>query len=215
MNHAKPVNDLAYLNIAEAIEKHGTQGYLINRVSRFSRWGWFLFFSTFCAFIGYVIMDKSISPPVLAVGEDGKLLGTFQYMDTTTRTDEELVKAAKYFAEAFLSDNSNTVYEDKHVALNMMSTPLREKWKARWLEENTLVETERAKSRSYVQFEDEKTGIVHRRDGEVKIDVVGKQIVDNGEKTTEAFTLSLVLRIIRRDVKYNTSGIQVMELKRY
>ena len=114
----KPQTPSALLNA------HGPTGGLIVRLQRYALLGWAVALLLALLLIGFVVLDKVTPTPVLAVDAGGRVLGSFEYLSPQARSDEEVKSAAKHFLQHYLSLNSETIFEDYTVALNMMCRPL-------------------------------------------------------------------------------------------
>jgi len=108
-------------NRNELIARHGVQGSMMLRLQRFSLLGWFLFSFLLVTNIVVVTIDQIIPEPVIAVDEAGRVLGTFEFMDASQRTNEEILAGAIYFARNYVNVNSSTIFDDYAASVNMMS----------------------------------------------------------------------------------------------
>lgn len=178
-------------------------------LQRYALLGWGLFFGLVLFFMLYLVIDKLTPTPVIAVDESGRILGSIDYMDGTTRSDVQLIKGGKYFLSCYLSLTSDTVFEDYACALNMMSPAL----KASKLQEiektNYLARVNRTKTRSYLSFDDAGVTIEEKHDEKSVLRFVGKVMINAGTGTTEsAFDITLHMSTIAR-THDNMQGLRI------
>ena len=179
-------------------------------LQRYALLGWGLFFGLTLFFMLYLVIDKLTPTPVIAVDESGRILGSIDYMDGTTRTDAQIIKGGKYFLSCYLSLTSDTIFEDYACALNMMSPEL----KASKLQEvektNYLARVDRTKTRSYLTFaENEGVSIEAKHDEKSVVRFKGKVMINAGAGTTESdFDITLYMSTIAR-TQNNMQGIRI------
>jgi len=151
-------NNMSTTNTPNAIKKnnilreHGQQGWLIVRLQRNNTFGWISFFIVLVFLMLYMVASIFKPVPVLAVDEKGVLLGKFEYLDASARTESQIVAGAEFFLGRYLSLNSATVYSDISEALNMMDVKLRKEKLEEMKTTNYLVRIEDAKAHSYLEF---------------------------------------------------------------
>ncbi len=197
------------------LAKHGPNGYLITRLSRYAATGWIAFFLSLTLFIFYVAIDKLVPVPVIAVNGNGQILGTFEYLDPTTRSDEEVIAGAKYFLDRMLSFNSSTIYNDNSAALNMMQKELRNQKIEELKATNFLVRVESSRSHSFNEY-DKNDGaiIIAKRNLLRSVRLRGNVVItpEGGKTVEKEFDVTLDIEIIPRNT-FVTAGISIIEIR--
>lgn len=220
-NVAEQVESPKSLSKKERIAQHGNMGQLYIRLQRMALFGWLLFF-VFILFFGLWLVVERLTPiPVLAVNESGQLLGTFEYLNPTVRTDGEVIAAGKYFLDRYLSVNSATIYNDYASALNMMNQELHKEKLQEVTDTNYLIRVEKNKTHSYNEYSDgaESPEIIARRDLYAAVRLRGYMVIQvpavNGNVSTKLerpFDITLDMQIIPRNT-LATHGIQITSIR--
>lgn len=192
----------------ELIKGHGPMGGLILRLQRYALLGWVLFFILLFFHFGVILVSSLVPRPVVVVDEAGKVLGELEYLNPSTRSDQELTASSMEFARLFLSLNSETIYNDYAAAMNMMCPELFELTKEAIRKDNYLRSVELAKSRSWLEFASgaNAAAVVERKDLEVVTRVRGILGVQGAELISKPFDMTLMLRIVPRN-SHHTAGV--------
>ncbi len=196
------------------LNEHGPTGYFMVRLSRYAVTGWMAFFLSLTLFIFYVLVDKLVPVPVIAVDSSGRVLGTMEYLDPTTRTNEEVVAGAKHFLDSYTSLNSSTIYNDNAAALSMMSEELRNE-KLEWLiSTNYLQVAEAAQVHSFNEYDDQGATIINFSGLDRSVRLQGNTVITpkNGVTIEKAFDVTLELTIIPRNT-FVTTGLMVTGIR--
>lgn len=215
INHKKSLKPASWSK-NDLLAMHGKNGFLITRLSRYATTGWIAFFLSMSFFFAYVVVDKLVPVPVIAVNGSGQILGTFEYLDPTTRTDEEVIAASKYFLDRYTSVNSSTVFEDNAIALTMMVPALRQRTIESLTESSFLVKVEKAKAHSSNEY-DKKDGatIIAKRDLLRAVRLKGYLVITpsaGSDVVEKPFDITLDIKIIPRNT-FVTAGISVVEIR--
>lgn len=199
----------------EHIDRHGPMGFMILRLNRFAILGWVFGFVILIFFGLYIIIDKFQPVPVIAIDAAGRVLGTFEYLDPTVRTDEELIAASKYFLERYLSLNSSTIYNDYAAALSMMTEDLKKSKLEEIKLTGYLPKIEKAHSRSFNEYSkgQKKIAIIAKKGLNAAIRLRGDMIVtpENGKILERPFDITLDIKVISRNTLV-TTGIQITNI---
>ncbi|KAF0190506.1 MAG: hypothetical protein FD165_2674 [Gammaproteobacteria bacterium] len=199
----------------DLVGQHGKTGWLIQRLQRYAMIGWLAFFALAAVFVGFLVVDKLIPVPVLAVDESGRVLGAFEYLSPTSRTDSELLAGAISFTEHYLSVNSDTVYPDYAAALSMMSEELRRQTLEDVKRTGYLAQVEKTKSRSYVEFYhgDKTPKIVSRRDLDTAVRLQGRLVITmNDQEIERPFDMTVDMTTIARN-SLTTAGLVINAIR--
>ena len=200
----------------ELLAMHGSNGFLITRLSRYAITGWLAFFLSMSLFFVYVAFDKLVPVPVIAVNGSGQILGTFEYLDPTTRTDEEVIAASKYFLDRYTSVNGSTVFEDNAIALTMMVPKLRERTLESLKETQYLLKAEKARAHSFNEYDkNDGARIIAKRDLLRAVRLKGYLVITprvGGDVIEKPFDITLDIKIIPRNT-FVTAGISVVEIR--
>ncbi len=86
------------LSQKELLMMHGSTGGLIMRLQRYALLGWALAAVLLFVFVAYIFADKLFGTPVLAVNEEGQVLGHFEYLSSASRNDSEVVAGGQRFS---------------------------------------------------------------------------------------------------------------------
>jgi len=199
----------------ELLEMHGSSRFLITRLARYATTGWIAFFLSLSLFIFYVAVDKLVPVPVIAVNGNGQILGKIEYLNPTTRTDDEVIAGAKYFLDRFLSLNSSTIFNDNAAALTMMEEDLRNRKIEELKATNYLIRAENARAHSFNDF-DKTDGaiIIARRDLLRSVRLKGNLVITavDGQTLEKPFDITLDLRIVARNT-FVTTGLSVVDIR--
>lgn len=199
----------------DLLNEHGHAGWLIRRLQRYAMIGWLAFFGLAAVFVGYLVVDKLIPVPVLAVDESGRVLGEFEYLSPTSRTDAELVAGAMSFVERYLSVNSDTIYHDYAAALNMMSEALRAQTLEDVKKTGYLAQIEKTRSRSYVEFYqgDKTPRILSRHDLDSAVRLQGRLVITmNDQEIERPFDMTIDMTTIARN-RLATAGLMINAIR--
>jgi len=194
------------------INEHGPAGALLLRVRRHGFVGWLLFIITAAIFMLYVFLMSLKPTPVLAVDEQGRVLGHFEYLSAESRTNDELVAGGMRFLRYYLSANSAFIMEDFTAALNMMAAPLRENKLQEALQSQQIVRIQEAKSRSHIILSADQPPSIERHDLRAQVRLVGEVVVQVGVQViSQEFDITLDIETIPRTT-LSTSGINVIDI---
>ena len=203
-------------NRNELITRHGIQGSMVLRLQRFSMLGWFLFTFLLLMNIVVVTVDKIIPEPVIAVDEAGRVLGTFEFMDATQRTNEEILAGAIYFVRNYVNVNSSTIFDDYAASVNMMSPVFAKKTLDDVRRTGYLTAIREAETQSRVKYARGKTApeIIRREGLEVAVHLRGDIVVRhvNGEERPTPFDLTVFMKLVPRTT-LSTHGLQIVEIQ--
>jgi hypothetical protein len=200
----------------ELIARHGLQGSMILRLQRFSLLGWFLFSFLLVMNIVVVAIDQMIPAPVIAVDEAGRVLGTFEFMDASQRTNEEILAGAVYFVRNYVNVNSSTIYEDYAASVNMMSPAFAKKTLDDVRRTGYLTAIKEAETQSRVKYARGKNApqIIRREGLEAAVHLRGDIVVRhiNGEQRPTPFDLTVFMKLVPRTT-LSTHGLQVIDIQ--
>ncbi len=195
------------------LRRHGSQGFLLYRLGRYALAGWLCFLLALAAFFVYALIDALRPLPVLAVDSAGRVLGRFEYLSADARSDAEIIAAARYFAERYLSLNSQSIYEDYAAAMTMMADAQRQKTMQELQRTNYLSKVSRADTRSYLEYR--AAPKLASRDGpSAWVTLSGSMVIyaRSDVATERHFDLALDLRVVPR-TSFATSGVQVVDIR--
>jgi hypothetical protein len=200
----------------ELIARHGLQGSMVLRLQRFSLLGWFLFSFLLVMNIVVVAIDQMIPAPVIAVDEAGRVLGTFEFMDASQRTNEEILAGAVYFVRNYVNVNSSTIYEDYAASVNMMSPAFAKKTLDDVRRTGYLTAIKEAETQSRVKYARGKDApqIIRREGLEAAVHLRGDIVVRhiNGEQRPTPFDLTVFMKLVPRTT-LSTHGLQVIDIQ--
>jgi hypothetical protein len=203
--------------VRSRIRKHGPTGSLVQSLQRYTALGWILFSFTALAFVGYVFIERATPEPVVAVNKRGEVLGTFEYFDGSSRSNEQLKRAAAHFAGNYLSLNSATVYHDIAAAMTMMCDELRNKKMKEMATTNYINRVETASNVAHIEIGEEanqpEPTVLRRRDDRASVRVAGAITVGRKNPETRRFEMVLGMNIIPRG-KLGTFGVEVCDITR-
>jgi hypothetical protein len=167
--------------IAPQVKAHGSTGFLILRLARFSWLGWLLFLITAGIFSTYVLVDKLIGDTVLVQDERGALLGQINWRHDNFRTDLQIISGAETWLRHYLSKNSSTVVYDTAAALSVAGPEFLERRLDRLKNSILIQEIEARKVRSWIEFK--QTVVVERKGDRYVVRSEGVIVVDDGLST--------------------------------
>lgn len=200
------------LSEKELLNMHGPTGGLVIRLQRYALLGWLLAGVLLFVLVAYVFLDKVFGTPVLAVNEEGQVLGHFEYLSGSSRTDDEIMAGGQRFLRDYLSANSSFIMEDYTRALNMMAVELREQKLAEVLETNYLVRIGEANTRSHLEFT-ANPSIEWRRELEASVRYHGNVVAQSGKSIVEQpFDITLTLLAVPRST-LATVGFKVIGIE--
>ena len=203
-------------NRNELIARHGIQGSMILRLQRFSMLGWFLFFFLLVTNIVVVTIDKIVPEPVIAVDEAGRVLGSFEFMDASQRTNEEILAGAIYFVRNYVNVNSSTIFDDYAASVNMMSPAFAKKTLDDVRRTGYLTAIREAETQSRVKYAGDKLKpeIIRREGLEAAVHLRGDIVVRhiNGEERPTPFDLTVFMKLVPRTT-LSTHGLQIFEIQ--
>ena len=203
-------------NRNELITRHGIQGSMVLRLQRFSMLGWFLFTFLLLMNIVVVTVDKIIPEPVIAVDEAGRVLGTFEFMDATQRTNEEILAGAIYFVRNYVNVNSSTIFDDYAASVNMMSPEFAKKTLDDVRRTGYLTAIREAETQSRVKYARGKVApeIIRREGLEAVVHLRGDIVVRhiNGEQRPTPFDLTVFMKLVPRTT-LSTHGLQIVDIQ--
>jgi hypothetical protein len=200
----------------ELIARHGLQGSMVLRLQRFSLLGWFLFSFLLVMNIVVVAIDQMIPEPVIAVDEAGRVLGTFEFMDASQRTNEEILAGASYFVRNYVNVNSSTIFDDYAASVNMMSPAFAKKTLDEVRRTGYLTAIKEAETQSRVRYARGKAApeIIRREGLEAAVHLRGDIVVRhiNGEQRPTPFDLTVFMKLVPRTT-LSTHGLQVIDIQ--
>ena len=203
-------------NRNELITRHGIQGSMVLRLQRFSMLGWFLFVFLLLMNVVVVTVDKIIPEPVIAVDEAGRVLGTFEFMDATQRTNEEILAGAIYFVRNYVNVNSSTIFDDYAASVNMMSPEFAKKTLDDVRRTGYLTAIREAETQSRVKYARGKVApeIIRREGLEAVVHLRGDIVVRhiNGEQRPTPFDLTVFMKLVPRTT-LSTHGLQIVDIQ--
>ena len=203
-------------NVNELIHQHGLQGSLMLRLQRFSLLGWGLFILLLLGNIVVVAIDRMIPEPVIAVDESGRVLGTFEFMDASQRTNDEILAGATFFVRNYVNVNSATIFEDYAAAVNMMAPELASSTLADVRRSGYLTAIKEGETDSRIRFAsgDGAPTIVRREGLQATVHLRGDIIVRylNGEENKTPFDLTVSMELVPRTT-LSTHGLKVTAIK--
>lgn len=196
------------------LAQHGPAGWLVRRLQRYALLGWALFFAVLCAHFLIVLASTFAPRPVIAVDAAGRVLGSFEYLQPGSRSDQEILAASMRFADLFLSLNSATIYEDYAGALNMMGPELNAITMKSLESDDYLARVADTKARSRVEFAPKDGARILARSGlNAQVRLTGHIVIDAGaEPISKAFDITLDTEIVARNTT-NTSGLLILGRK--
>jgi hypothetical protein len=202
------------LSANEILKKHGPAGWLVRKLQFYGMLGWILFFVTLGMFFLTTLVRSLAPQPVIAVDEAGRVLGVMEFLNPSSRSDEELKAASMRFAQLYLSLNSETVFEDYSAAMNMMSPELLKRTQDALKTDNYLARVLQAKSRSWLEFaQPDGAKVVERHNLNAQVRLHGNIVVDGtGGRVSQPFDMTLETQAVARNTN-NTTGINILSRK--
>lgn len=207
----KEIEDVQPLSDKALLKKHGETGGLITMVSR-QIWYSRIFIIVLLIIIAAMSALHALRPvPILTINEAGEIIARLDYLDKTSRSDSEIVASSKRFMSAFLSADSQTIFEDAELVLNAMCPELKQSTYEGWAKTNYLGTIENAGLTSRVIFNDEESNYYPDDSGEFGvIELVGQVII--GGTTPSDFATKLSYKVSPR-IPENTLGITICSIE--
>jgi len=203
-------------NRNELIARHGVQGSMALRLQRFSLLGWFLFGFLLLMNIIVVAIDQIIPEPVIAVDEAGRVFGTFEFMDASQRSNEEILAGAIYFVRNYVNVNSSTIFDDYAASVNMMSPDFAKKTLDDVRRTGYLTAIKEAETQSRVRYARDKAApeIIRREELEAVVHLRGDIVVRHiyGEERPTPFDLTVFMKLVPRTT-LSTHGLQIVDIQ--
>lgn len=200
--------------VRDLIAEHGPAGGLLLRLRRFALLGWILFLITAGVFALHVLASAVAPVPVIAVDQEGRVLGTFEYLDASQRTDEELVAAATRFLQDYLSVDSQTVFDDLARAFSVMEPALYQRTLAAYQSSDLPNRIASSGARSYLTFD--QVELVERQGDRATVRARGQvHIVAEGVEQRRSFDQTVILRSVARTLlgPLGTLGVRVVDVQ--
>ena len=191
---------------------HGQQGRLIVRLQRYGMMGWLLFFFLLVAVMVLIGISTLAPKPIVAVDQNGRVLGNIEYLRASARTDQEVTAAAAYVAQNCLSLNADNIEDDLAECMNIMAEPLYNQW-LEMLKTGYVSRIRNAGARSRVTIEPNGVQILSRKDLVSVVQVRGKvstRVIANGDSSEQEkpFALEMTLTAIPRST-ISTRGFRL------
>ena len=197
---------------ANVWRRHGPQGLLMQRLVRYALLGWILFGCAALAFAVLAVVAVWRTPPIVAVGRNGTVLGRMQWLAAVHRSRREIIAASMRFVRDYLSANGATVVPDYIQALDMMAPPLQAATVAALRKTAYLARVRAARMRSWVSFATgpHRPRVVRRGAGRflVRLSGVLHVVLPDGRRRHERFAILLTETAIARRAD-DTAGILV------
>jgi hypothetical protein len=197
----------------ELLAMHGPTGFLIRKLQRYSLLGWALFFATLTMHMFIVLASTFVAKPVVVVNESGQIVGSIEYLQASTRSDQEILATSQRFLQNFMSLNSESIFDDYAEAMNLMSRGMQKLTKEALKQDNYLARVANAKTRSRVVFAQGKEGpvILERRGLGATVRLRGViQVEGAGQRVEKPFDTTVQLSATARNTN-NTAGLEVIE----
>lgn len=199
----------------ENLKAHGMAGSLYMKLQRTAIIGWSLFFLLLLLVFIYAIVSALVPSQVIAVDESGRILGTFEYMDSSQRTNEEIIAGAQFFARNYVNVNSATIFDDYASAVNMMTPGFSKQVLTDVRRSGYLTAVKEADTTSRVHFYTgkNKPQIIRREGNEASVNLKGDIAIiyiDGNEKRTP-FDITVSLKLVPRST-LSTHGLQILKL---
>ncbi len=211
-SEAIPQSSPVKIEKSALLKVHGETGWLIVRLQRYALLGWSLFFILFVVLIGSYFLNTFLPKPLLVVDSEGRVMGEIDFFDPVKRLDEELLAGGMKFLSFYLSVNSETIFDDYSIAMNMMTLELLEQAKVSVVEDGYLAQIEQAKSRSHIEFSEGENvpKIIQRGDEESSMRLQGTLTVfpAAGSPQITPFDITLFLKVVP-STTLRRSGIEI------
>ncbi len=146
--------------------------------------------------------------PVITVDASGKPVGHYEWFDASARNEYEVMASAKRFVQHYTSLNANTIFEDAALALNAMCESLKQSTQASWQSQGYLARIHKAGAVSRIQFDDNRSQLLHYEQGRASLRLIGTLVVGLKEPETTPFDIALELVVVPR-TPTNTLGVEV------
>ena len=209
----KQAMDIPRTQANEILKEHGPAGWLVRRLQRYALLGWALFFLVLILHFLLILAGTLAPRPVVAVDAAGHVLGTFEYLAPSTRSDDEIIASGKRFAVLFMSLNSATVFEDYAEAMNMMGPQLLAATELSLKSDNYLSRVAKARARSWLEFAPNGVRITARSGLNAQVRLAGNIMIDaGGGPVSKPFDLTLETQAVARNTT-NTGGILILARK--
>lgn len=163
-----------------------------------------------------VAIDRIVPEPVIAVDASGRVLGSFEFMDASQRTSDEILAGATYFVRNFVNVNSATIFEDYSAAVNMMSPELAKTTLGEVRRTGYLTAIKEGETDSRITFSSGKDApsIIRREGLEASVHLRGDIVVRylGGSERATPFDLTVSMRLVPRTT-LSTHGLQIVDIK--
>lgn len=197
---------------SDYLKAHGETGWLIVRLQRYALLGWGLFFVLFFVLLGSYFLNMILPGPVMVVDNEGQFIGEVDFFEPVKRHDDELKRAGRKFLSFYLSMNSETIFEDYAIAMNMMTAELLEQTKENIGKDGYLAQISKARSRSHIQFDkgEEGTQIIERKGPQSSSRYKGTLTVFpfDGVPVESPFNITLFMKAVP-STSLRSSGIEI------
>jgi len=197
---------------SELLKAHGEAGWLMVRLQRYALLGWALFGVLFVVLIGSYTLNLLLPKPVMVVDQNGQYIGDVNFLAPLKRQDDELMSTGKRFLSFYLSMNSETIFEDYAIAMNMMEKPLFEQTRNNIQKDGYLARISKARSRSHIQFDADEaaTHLIERKGLSASSRYKGTLTVFplEGSPIESPFDITLFMMAIPSS-SLRTSGIEI------
>ncbi len=148
--------------------------------------------------------------------ESGRVLGTFEFMDASQRTNEEILAGAIYFVRNYVNVNSSTIFDDYAASVNMMSPDFSQKTLEDVRRSGYLTAIREAETQSRVRYASGKLKpqIIRREELEAVVHLRGDIVVRHitGEERPTPFDLTVFMKLVPRTT-LSTHGLQVFDIR--
>lgn len=173
--------------------RHGPAGSILFSVYRWAVAGWTLF-ALAVVLLAVITLAERWSPrPVLVVDSSGRVMG--QVVWRKVQDDRALAGGARRFVEAYLSMNSETVFDDYGYALNLMSDALRRQAIQRIRATGYLAKIRDAHWWSWVEFTSSRSHLWLRRSSDGGLVHLAGHIVVIGEARRVEVPFDLIVDV--------------------
>lgn len=199
-------------------------GDMLKRTAWAGRIGWLAFIFTLAFFFFYIVLQSVKETPILAYDrETGRILGEIVWSDRP-RSIEEITLDIKKWGSAFLSQNSETIFEETSIALSAMDEKLRQRVMGQW-ESEEIVKVFGTNYLAYIRDLQQEARVEYKQEGGVTVAkdeetgtysarLVGDIVIDP-EVGNEAGVIPFDSTVIFKTVNYskvNTLGLKIQEV---
>lgn len=203
------------------IQENRIAGDMMKYTAWFGRIGWMAFGFTLLTFMAYVAVDATKEIPILAVDQaTGRIIGEIAWSDRP-RSDEEITVDIKRWGLAYLSQNSDTIFEEASIALSAMDASLRDRVLTQWESEdlikafgtNYLAYIRDLQQVARVEYT-ESIALMAGEDGRYSARLIGDIVIDP-KVGNQAGVIPFDSTVIFTTVLYsasNTLGLKVLEV---